>query len=754
MPVSSPFIYYVNSTAYDLRKVSSAVQLDPSTSGVRFIDNPANALAFDSAPFLAAWKAALDASEGGGGGGGSVTSVGLSLPSIFTITVSPITTVGSLTAVLAPQAANLLFAGPTTGVAAAPTFRSLVVGDLPAGIPNANLANSSITVAGNATALGGSVTQDQITGLSTTGLIKRTAANTLAIATSGSDYLLPNGSGAALTGITSGQVSGLTAWATKAYPADVAGLLRNNGSGTLSWDTATYLTANQTITLSNDATGSGTTSISVTLASVITAGGPIGSSSIVPVITYDAKGRLTTVTTAAITPASIGALSGAGAADQLAYWSGASTLTSNSGVTIPVVGGDIRGLSIVGSTTSTTSFETLSINTGSTGVMGAGQLGSAGAFAMTMLGSSGAGGAVNALRTTTTATPNAASAGTPRSISSSLAINTDANLYTSGMTGVGIFSDVAEVTTATSGVSLAGLNAFFSRTSVTNSAASGSTTVTTVYGQQIAATFTATNAGVGLTIATFTGLRINAPTISGAGTVSITNNYGIYQQDPDASNFFAGRVDTPASTTSTAGLRLPHGTAPTTPVNGDMWTATSGLFMRVNGSTVGPINSTILFSQTQTVTMTGNAQTSLLGTGIGSVTIPANYLTAGKKIRVTALINTTRAGVHIETYIITFGTYTATLVSQSVTAANSPANVTLVAEFVPQAAGASVTVVGMFQLMSCITPAGTAGSFFQKVGTAAAFDTTAATTLTLTGATNQTDASISCHSVVIESLFF
>ena len=37
-----------------------------------------------------------------------------------------------------------------------------------------------------------------------------------------------------------------------------------------------------------------------TLAAVITAGGPTGSSTIVPVITYDAKGRLTAVTTASI----------------------------------------------------------------------------------------------------------------------------------------------------------------------------------------------------------------------------------------------------------------------------------------------------------------------------------------------------------------------------------------------------------------------------------------------------------------------
>lgn len=66
-----------------------------------------------------------------GAGSGTVTSVGLALPNIFTITVSPITSTGSLTATLATQSANRVWAGPTSGSAATPAFRSLVVADLP-----------------------------------------------------------------------------------------------------------------------------------------------------------------------------------------------------------------------------------------------------------------------------------------------------------------------------------------------------------------------------------------------------------------------------------------------------------------------------------------------------------------------------------------------------------------------------------------------------------------------------------------------
>ena len=67
----------------------------------------------------------------GGGGSGTVTSVGLSLPAIFSVSGSPVTTSGTLTGSLANQTANTVFAGPTSGGSAAPTFRALVAADLP-----------------------------------------------------------------------------------------------------------------------------------------------------------------------------------------------------------------------------------------------------------------------------------------------------------------------------------------------------------------------------------------------------------------------------------------------------------------------------------------------------------------------------------------------------------------------------------------------------------------------------------------------
>ena len=71
------------------------------------------------------------AASGGGGGSGTVTSVGLSLPPFITVTGPPVSTSGTLTGTLATQTANTHFAGPTSGSAAAPTFRALVPADLP-----------------------------------------------------------------------------------------------------------------------------------------------------------------------------------------------------------------------------------------------------------------------------------------------------------------------------------------------------------------------------------------------------------------------------------------------------------------------------------------------------------------------------------------------------------------------------------------------------------------------------------------------
>lgn len=52
-----------------------------------------------------------------------------------------------------------------------------------------------------------------------------------------------------------------------------------------------------------------------------------------------------------------------------------------------------------------------------------------------------------------------------------------------------------------------------------------------------------------------------------------------------AGGTFTGEIVTVASATSSAGLNIPHGAAPTAPVNGDFWSTTAALFVRLNGTT-------------------------------------------------------------------------------------------------------------------------------------------------------------------------
>lgn len=81
-----------------------------------------------------------------------------------------------------------------------------------------------------------------------------------------------------------------------------AGFLKKTGVDAWALDTSTYLTANQTITISGDISGSGTTAITLTLPTVNSNVGSFGSASSAASFTVNAKGQ---VTAAAATPIAI-----------------------------------------------------------------------------------------------------------------------------------------------------------------------------------------------------------------------------------------------------------------------------------------------------------------------------------------------------------------------------------------------------------------------------------------------------------------
>jgi hypothetical protein len=88
----------------------------------------------------------FEAGSGGGGGSGTVTSVALTTPGVlYSVSGSPITTSGTLALNLISQAQNSFLAGPTSG-SGNPSFRAIVVGDIP--ILNQNTTGTASNVTG------------------------------------------------------------------------------------------------------------------------------------------------------------------------------------------------------------------------------------------------------------------------------------------------------------------------------------------------------------------------------------------------------------------------------------------------------------------------------------------------------------------------------------------------------------------------------------------------------------------------------
>lgn len=111
---------------------------------------------------------------------GTVTSVAMTIPSILTVTGTPITGAGTLALGLATQAPAIVFAGPITGANAVPTFRALAATDIPA-LPYAPTASPTFT--GTTTIAGLSVTGGStVVAVTASGLITANGGITVPVA--------------------------------------------------------------------------------------------------------------------------------------------------------------------------------------------------------------------------------------------------------------------------------------------------------------------------------------------------------------------------------------------------------------------------------------------------------------------------------------------------------------------------------------------------------------------------------------------
>ena len=219
------------------------------------------------------------------GGGGTVTSVGLSTPSAFTVTGSPITTSGTIAITGAGTTAQYI-----DGTGALQTFPTIpsITGLVPytGATSDVDLGEKELTTgklwlydaAGGPTEKGSLNYADEalhfdnsdaetllyvefgFMQLHKTGTIQSNFFTTLL--TVNRDHYLPDASG------TIALTSNIGTWGALNYPTWSSGtpFVKMTAAGIFSLDTNTYLTGNQSITLSGEASGTGTTSISVTLA--------------------------------------------------------------------------------------------------------------------------------------------------------------------------------------------------------------------------------------------------------------------------------------------------------------------------------------------------------------------------------------------------------------------------------------------------------------------------------------------------------
>lgn len=98
-----------------------------------------------------------------------------------------------------------------------------------------------------------------------------------------------------------------------------------------------------------------------------------------------------------------------------------------------------------------------------------------------------------------------------------------------------------------------------------------------------------------------------------------------------------GKITGTAGVTGAASLNLPHGVAPTSPVNGDEWTTTAGAFHRINGAT-----KTVAYTDNAILAAIGS--NTILGNNTGGAAI-ATALTAAQVKTLLAIANTDVSGL-------------------------------------------------------------------------------------------------------------
>lgn len=257
------------------------------------------------------------------GGGGTVTSVSATGSTGLVVGGSPITGIGTLTFTLGTELQGLSTlstngfvqrtgAGTYTAAAITSSQITTALGYVP-GTGNGNgtvtsvaavgstglvVTGSPITTSGTLTLTLGTELQG-LSGLAATGIVARTGTGTYSprTITGSADVTVSNGDGVAGAPTLALSNTTVVAGTYSQVTVDAKGRVTAGGN-------PGYITGNQNITLSGDATGSGTTAIAVTLATVNANVGTFNN------VTVNAKGLVTAASNVAYLTTAVGSVTG------------------------------------------------------------------------------------------------------------------------------------------------------------------------------------------------------------------------------------------------------------------------------------------------------------------------------------------------------------------------------------------------------------------------------------------------------------
>jgi len=203
-------------------------------------------------------------------------------------------------------------------------------------------------------------------------------------------------------------------------------------------------------------------------------------------------------------------------------------------------------------------------------------------------------------------------------------------------------------------------------------------------------------------------------------------------------------------------IRFQTGTAPTSPTEGAQWNDSTQKTLITYLDSIKQGHVGCLFSQTATVTVAStDAETTVLGAGIGTLTLPVNFFVIGKTIRVRAMGIFSDTGTPNITMTYKLGS-TTIMSTGAVALAGTISNNSWMAEglITCRTVGATGTVFGQgyFEYDES-THAGTRLGMAATAAVTVDTTSTLAVNLTVTWGTNSASNTMSCTNFILEVLY-